>query len=488
MNKIFSVIRGSFVIFLSFLFIVLLICIKNTSMDEGKNLCSCSDVYDESIDSEYTRGVFNGTATALNLGIQNGNAFLYQGQKLYFSFKSENRQFIKLNYSGYSAKLKIFNKYYFNSNDYLFYSSNINNDIDIIYCEPEQTYIFEFESITSGLWTILLTLESLSLSMSNHQKYVMHLTYTSSSTFGYRYDVEYKNISLYSASNTSSYCNNLGYYATYLDLIDNSLNFGIINDSRRLITDTRAPEYSAVAYNLNAVRAYNLGDTSYYTTYYRGSGTFVDDTTVIGAAHCFYVKDESVYGISKNTKFYPGANSYDDSVNWYKSFGEYTATNTYLPISYILAGDSLNRVLYDWSISLTTNTYPGLYNHSYMGLYYTNSNSLDYVHSVGYPSVINCPSGNTALYARSMWTYCPLENVVDCSFEDIPSSTIVVTQGNSGGPLYRYIESYYNGTYYGSLQLIGICSLGWINANNQFYLADWCKINPVIINMYEEVI
>ena len=27
-----------------------------------------------------------------------------------------------------------------------------------------------------------------------------------------------------------------------------------------------------------------------------------------------------------------------------------------------------------------------------------------------------------------------------------------------------------------------------IQNNHQFYLADWCKINPVIINMYEEVI
>ena len=479
-------------ILLIFSFLTLLttfsLWIFNSVNDKGNYVQLCSNTSEELLSTNQTKGAFNGNATTLNLNIQNGNAFLYQGQKLYFRFDSTERQFIKLNYSGYSAKLKVFNYNYFNSNDFLFYSSNISNDVDIIFCEPSQTYIFEFESITSGLWTMLLTLQKLSLTMSNHQKYMMHITYNNLSTFGYRYHVEYFDVSLSSYSNTSSYCNNMGYYATYLNAINDNLNFNISNDSRVLITDTRAPEYSAVAYNYNSISAYILGGNTFYTTSGTGSATFIDETTVLSAAHSFYAQKGSIYGIANNAKFYPGANSYSDSTNWYKFFGEYTATDTYLPISYILAGDSMDRVLYDWSISLTTNTSTGLYSHSYMGLYYTNSNSVTYVHSVGYPSLVNCPAQDINLYARSMWTYSPFENTVNCSYLDIPSDSIVVSPGNSGGPLYRYIESHYNGSYYGALQLIGICSICGINSQNQFYLSDFCKITPVIINIYKEVI
>ena len=235
----------------------------NSVNDKGNYVQLCSNTSEELLSTNQTRGAFNGNATTLNLNIQNGNAFLYQGQKLYFRFDSTERQFIKLNYSGYSAKLKVFNYNYFNSNDFLFYSSNISNDVDIIFCEPSQTYIFEFESI-------------------------MHITYNILSTFGYRYHVEYFDVSLSSYNNTSSYCNNMGYYATYLNAINDNLNFNIINDSRVLITDTRAPEYSAVAYNYNSVSAYILGGNTFYTTSGIGSATFIDETTVLSAAHSFY--------------------------------------------------------------------------------------------------------------------------------------------------------------------------------------------------------
>ena len=218
-------------ILLIFSFLTLLttfsLWIFNSVNDKGNYVQLCSNTSEELLSTNQTKGAFNGNATTLNLNIQNGNAFLYQGQKLYFRFDSTERQFIKLNYSGYSAKLKVFNYNYFNSNDFLFYSSNISNDVDIIFCEPSQTYIFEFESITSGLWTMLLTLQKLSLTMSNHQKYMMHITYNNLSTFGYRYHVEYFDVSLSSYSNTSSYCNNMGYYATYLNAINDNLNFNI---------------------------------------------------------------------------------------------------------------------------------------------------------------------------------------------------------------------------------------------------------------------
>ena len=56
----------------------------------------CSNTSEELLSTNQTGEAFNGNATKLDLNIQNGNAFVYQGQKLYFRFYSTERQFIKL--------------------------------------------------------------------------------------------------------------------------------------------------------------------------------------------------------------------------------------------------------------------------------------------------------------------------------------------------------------------------------------------------------
>ena len=452
---------------------------------------------------------FNGSATPLSLNHQSGNAFQYAGQKKYFRFsnnivKNQGRRFVKLNYSGYNASLKIYNANYYNSSDFLFYSSNINNDIDIMFCEYKQDYILEFQSITPGLWTMLLTLEIVSTSnLSNYDKYIMHLDYNSNSFFGFTYDIEYYDLSTTSATNTSSYCNYIGYGSTYLDLIGNNIaSFGISNDNRRMATDSRKADYSAIAYEVNEFQCDNTNNLNYYSSSGNGSASFVDSSTVVGCAHGFcyydshiYNEDEinedpyqGLYGMASSASFYPGANSYQNS-NLSEYFGEYKATHTFLPVAYILfMYYPFTSMMYDWSISLTTNTEQGLYTHSYMGLCSTYFNGVSYIHSAGYPTPTSINSGNST-YAKGLWVTYPLENeiILDNSYF-FESDTIVVSKGNSGGPLYRYIESWYNGNYsYGSAMIVAICSSYYI-PNGVFEYSYFSKITPFLINLYREVI
>lgn len=83
--------------------------------------------------SNDNRNIFNLKSNELHLNTSTTGYFHNPYAKTYFLFDSSERQFIKLNYSGPMSKLKIYNFYYYNSNDYLFYSSQISYDQDIIY-------------------------------------------------------------------------------------------------------------------------------------------------------------------------------------------------------------------------------------------------------------------------------------------------------------------------------------------------------------------
>ena len=314
--------------------------------------------------------IFNLKSNELHLNTSTTGYFHNPYAKTYFLFDSSERQFIKLNYSGPMSKLKIYNYYYYNSNDYLFYSSQISYDQDIIYCDAFQIYVLEFESNTynTGSFT-LLPQKVTSTNLTTHEKYFMHIEYDTSSTFGYRYDVEYKNLDLNSATSTTEFINLEGGVTSYLDLITDTLNFGLSNDSRRLVSNPSELQYSTIAY-ANASCKYVDSSNSVIHSY-RGTGTFVDETTVLSCAHLFYNKinnpadDYNGYtAIPHNADFYPGANSYYNSSNWHQNFGIYKGTDTYLPVSYILFDDSkMLQFGFDWSITLTNNDIDGIYDH-----------------------------------------------------------------------------------------------------------------------------
>lgn len=425
---------------------------------------------------------FNGSSTHLTLGAQYSIPFQYLGQKQYFDFDLSDRKFIKLNYSGANAKLKIYYYDFYNYNDYLFYSPNIDADDDIIYCD-NQHYLLEFESISSGMWIMDINLECLFYnSLSDSNPYILHIMYNSNSTFGYRYDVEYFDVAS-TSTNTNSYCNYLNVPTSYLNLISSNLNFGISNDARYLVNNTLDPQYSAIAYQESELYVPFSGSTI-SSGLVSGSATFVDATTIIGCAHMFYLDMWGKTTLPSNVKFYPGANSYQNPINWYSYYGEYTATDTYLPMKFLLVSDLL-QMQCDWSITLTECSIQGDYNHSYMALEAPSIGDYS-VHSAGYPGLYLNNSG-TNYYDYAIWTSYPLSNNVSVTYETvITTDNIVVSNGNSGGPLYRYIEVFYNGVYSGYLGLIGVCSRFYA-PNGVFTSSYFCKITPRIINIYREV-
>ena len=123
-----------------------------------------------------------------------------------------------------------------------------------------------------------------------------------------------------------------------------------------------------------------------------------------------------------------------------------------------------------------------------MGLYSTNASSLNYIHSAGYP-VPSYIQGGNSIYSKALWTSYPVENTINLDNSGIISSTsIVTTYGNSGGPLYQYIETWYNGNYsYGTAMLVGISS-HFHKTNTTFDYSLFCQIKPFIINLYREVV
>ena len=455
--------------------------------------------------SDDNRNIFSLKSNDLHLNTSTTGYFNYPYAKTYFLFDSSERQFIKLNYSGPMSKLKIYNYYYYNSNDYLFYSSQISYDQDIIYCDAFQIYVLEFESNTynTGSFT-LLPQKVTSTNLTTHEKYFMHIEYDTSSTFGYRYDVEYKNLDLNNTTSTTEFINLDGGVTSYLDLISNTLNFGLSNDSRRLVSNPGELQYSAIACANMSCQYVDSSNSVIYSS--GGTGTFVDETTVLSCAHLFYnqidnsADDHNGYtAIPRNAYFYPGANSYYNSSYWYQNYGMYDGTDTYLPISYVLydiPNISNNneaftkRAGFDWSITLTENVIEGTYTHSYMKMYHFTSNIHYQAQSAGYPALVNCPTNDIGKYDHTMWASYPLFNTVNTSSVSnnvLTSTDIISTPGNSGGPVYVYITTVYNGQVLRFSSIMGILDANNTNGSifNYSYI---CRMRPVIINLYREVI
>ena len=96
----------------------------------------------------------------------------------------------------------------------------------------------------------------------------------------------------------------------------------------------------------------------------------------------------------------------------------------------------------------------GTYEHSYMGLYYIAGNTSNLVRSAGYPALVK--SSNNELYEHSMWTMYPIENSIIGNGNTFKSTEIVISNGNSGGPLYGYHTGIEYGHQYKYAYLYGI--------------------------------
>ena len=435
---------------------------------------------------------FTGSATALTLNNTTTAYFNYPSSKMYFSFVSTEQQFVKLNYTGLNSKLYVYNSYYYSANDYLQYIPNVKTDIDIVYMDMNQTYIFEFTNISS-YGQMSITPQKLDINFVNHEKYILHIEYDTTSNLKHHYSVEYYDVSLTEAEDTPYNIYTNTSVATYIDLISNDINFNYVNDDRRLVSQPGYSHYSAIA----AVRSDTYYDGSSLHTQGYGTGTFIDETTVISCAHMMYKKYKNLNGVITDTtlvdtlEFYPGANSYPNKTNHCEEFGKYVGLDTYVPISYVLSSD---KVPYDWSITLTEQTIEGLYEHSYMGLINFNATTYSGVESAGYPCVSNNATGEYNLN-YSMWTSYPTQNSITTNNNNInilESTDIVVSNGNSGGPLFVSYSSVVNGVVIKSAFILGIADaiLPKKNADSnmrEFVTMYACRIRPIIINIYEEV-
>ena len=435
---------------------------------------------------------FTGSATALALNTTTTGYFYHASAKLYFSFESTEQQFVKLNYTGLNSRLYVYNSYYYSTNDYLQYIPDIRHDEDIIYMDKGQTYILEFTNISS-YGNMSVTPQKLDMNFVNHEKYILHIEYDTTSNLKHHYSVEYYDVSLTETDNTPYNIYTNTSVATYIDLISNDINFNYVNDDRRLVSQPGYSHYSAICKTNYKVKYYvnNL----IYGDEFSATGTFIDETTVISCAHSIFkskdIASKTYTSVINEYFFYPGANSYPNKIEHYEEFGKYVGLDTYVPISYVLSSD---KVPYDWSITLTEQTIEGIYEHSYMGLINFNATTYSGVESAGYPALYK---DENSIYNLnySMWTSYPTQNSITTNNNNIntlESTDIVISNGNSGGPLFVSYSSVVNGVVIKSAFILGIAdaTLSKKNADSnmeEFVIMYACRIRPIIINIYEEV-
>ena len=396
----------------------------------------------------------------------------------YFKFSSPSRICASINYSGPSASLRIFYSNFFAESDYLVSVPYIANSPDCYMFDKNCEYIIELSPYgIMGSTSFSFQMSILTMSnFSNHDKYIFHQTFDSSSNVGYHYQTEYYNLSTSDYTATNSYVNSYSNSTSFDDKIDSNHWFYNPNqysfsDNRRVVVDTGYSEFSSIAFS-EATQVFNKSDGTFTNSAYnRFSGTFVSETTVVSCAHsifaCQYNSDGGILctGLNKDIYFCPGINDYSSmSIDYY---GKYRAYELYAPISYLLRfynnGGiySLNCSNYDWSICLTTNIYSGSRTHSYMGLsgfsLLSNDSTFSYARCAGYPLLNSNPTDNY-LYEKTMWVSYPLESTIYLYNGILISSDIAISGGNSGGPLYYKYTSVQNGQPTTYLYLFGVVS------------------------------
>lgn len=458
---------------------------------------------------------FNGTATDIDISdTPTVSSFSSTIQHRYFRFVSNAMQYLKINYVGPTAKLRIFYANLFTNDDYLLSVQDVGNSIDCYYFEKDAEYILDFETVNVFfLMMFTIRLEVLTLSsLANHEKYLLHISYDSTSQLGYRYQTEYYNVDTTSSSSTGYYVNNYAPSGTsYLSLIDSTNYFydnppNTFTDNRRLVYDTGYDEFSAVAY-CSDLCIFNNYVNSYSSMSFRASGTFISENVVMSCAHIVHnVIDNPNHfnpiplpiirsGLCSSLTFNPGINSYTNE----DYYGTYKASHTYVPVSYVLKFGEYNYYLpdcaeFDWSLNLTTKIANGSRTHSYMGIgsfsYPASLDKWTHARNAGYPKLQSNPTNN--YYKKAIWVSYPLENDVVINGNIVSSKDIVVSGGNSGGPLYYRTSTIYQGQLVVTLNLIGIasgCTRYKTDGTGNFNLlrSFFCRGRPVLVNLVKEI-
>lgn len=449
---------------------------------------------------------FSGSSTLIYINYTCNSSLNYPGQKKYFDFYTINTGYITLGYQGPSSHIKLYYYSYFDTNNYLTHTSNTSQEPDIYYVDSNCHYLLEVYSYSISYSTSISFLPSyLTSSMTNLDKYALHVVFDTSSDFGNHRNVEYFDVSdsVYTPIQPNVVSNSTS--ITYLDLIDSTHNFHengqTWTDNRRLVYNTDYRENSSVGRataRLGPTVTYNCTDTYWVDNYIvsNGSATFVSETTAISCAHLFYSSRTDYSGLSasaliKSVNIYPGRNSYVylDSIS---EFGSYKATEAYVSIGYIMV-PSTHQTSYDWSIILTTNTTQGQKTHSSMGIdclqFYNGdvSNSSTYI--LGYPSLKQCPENDKTLYSHCQWTSYPRTGTITI-YSSSPGTFYttyhIITNGASGGALYTRSVEIINGNVVVTPMLIGITDA--IVATQTQITSYIYRISPTFINIVSEVI
>ncbi len=476
------------------LFLFISLCIpENFStikvLSKAENFCSSiteKKLVEEVLDSEVSVSV----EQTLELNKKIKADFLSKNETKYFAFSSLESQICRLNYSGSNATIRLFYKNLISDKNYLTRINNANADLNLFYLDANTDYIFEITNTAQNQNSFSLEIKKCTLTnLSNHEKYILCQSKDSDSSLGYHYTIQSFDISSSSSVLTESKVVSNGSSVVYNSLLEETnYTFGIENDNRRLVSDPTYSYYSSIA-KMSGDLKYDGAVQSSLST--GGTGTFVSENVILSSAHLFFnerkYSGRTLSTLTCNVNFKPG---YMPPNHYF--CGNYEVQKTYLPISFVIyrsdtqSGKSVSAI-YDWSISIAKQTMSDIKVHSYMGIAHFDNANFTMAQSAGFPSLKN---EDGRFVNNSLWTNYPLyhslELVDEFSKKYIRSDDLVISEGNSGGPIFHQTTSVINGVPTTNCYLIGIISNS-VHSGNRFISANAYTINHFIVNLYKEV-
>ena len=117
--------------------------------------------------------------------------------------------------------------------------------------------------------------------------------------------------------------------------------------------------------------------------------------------------------------------------------------------------------------------------------YPTNLDCWSYARSAGYPNLKSHPNDG-ALYLRTLWASYPLENDVVIVNGKVESNDIIISDRNSGGPLYYKYITVQNGQTIRMVNILGIASGSYKTSN--YFKSCFYRNTALIVNIVNELI